>query len=117
MKFNKKQLKIRRHKKIRSKIFGNSNKPRVCVFRSNKHIYVQLINDVNNKVIVGFSDMNLKSTKGLKGVEIAKQVGLLSGGKFLKLGFKNIIFDRGGYKYHGQVKALAEGIREAGLKF
>lgn len=117
MKLNKKQLKTKRHKKVRSRIFGSKNKPRICVFRSNKHIYAQLIIDADNKVVGGFSDMNLKSNKGLKGIERARQVGLLAGDKFLKLGFKNIIFDRGGYKYHGQVKALADGLREAGLKF
>ncbi len=117
MKYPKKQFRIKRHRRVRSKIFGTQNRPRVCVFRSNKHIYVQLINDSINKVVAGFSDMNLGSSKKLKDIEKAREVGLLAGKKFLKLGFKRIVFDRGGYKYHGQVKALAEGLREAGLKF
>jgi len=105
----------RRHKKIRSKMTGTESRPRLCVFRSNQHIYAQLIDDENNKVLAQASDMSFK--KGLTNIEKAKKVGEM----IAKLGeekkISEIVFDRAGYKYHGRVKALAESIREKGLKF
>ncbi len=115
MKFPKNQLRQKRHKKIRSIISGNLKRPRLCVFRSNKHIYAQLINDELGKVIAGVSDA--KINKKTKGVKRAKETGLLAAKLFIEKGYKNIVFDRGGYKYHGRIKALAEGARSGGLNF
>jgi large subunit ribosomal protein L18 len=105
-----------RHKRIRAKIKGNKNRPRLCVFRSAKHIYCQLVDDERGKTILSVSDFELKGKKGKK-VDIAKEVGKLIAKKAKKLKIEKVIFDRSGYKYHGRVKALAEGAREGGLKF
>lgn len=105
-----------RHKRIRKKIRGVKNRPRLFVFRSAKHIYCQLIDDERGKTILSASDFELKEKKGKK-VEIAKEVGRLIAKKARELRIENIVFDRGGYKYHGRIKALAEGAREGGLKF
>lgn len=90
-------------------------KPRLCVFRSNKHIYAQLINDQNGKVLLAASDLEVKK-KGTK-KELAQEVGKLIAQKAKKKKIEKVVFDRGGYKYHGRVKALAEGAREQGLIF
>jgi large subunit ribosomal protein L18 len=109
---------LRRKKRIRAKIFGTKEMPRLSVFRSAKHIYAQLIDDEKNKTLVSASDLELKrSMKKLKKVEKAKEVGKLIAKKAKDLKIEKVVFDRGGYKYHGRVKALAEGAREGGLKF
>ncbi len=110
----KKRNKIK--KRIRKVVFGTSERPRMTVFRSNKAIYVQIINDKEEKTIVSASsaDKDLKLTSNNK-TEIAKQVGVLVGNKALKAGIKSVSFDRNGYLYHGRVKSLADGAREAGL--
>lgn len=109
-----------RHKRIAKKIRGDELSPRLVVFRSKKHIYVQLINDAVGKVVISvstlgkdFKDKKIKSTNK----EAAKQVGKIIAEKALKLGVKNVCFDRAGFKYHGRVKELAEGVREGGLRF
>lgn len=109
----------RRHNRVRAKIIGTSNRPRLCVYRANNHIYAQLIDDDNNKTILAISDRELVSgkTKTVKPMEVAKLVGKLTAEKALKAKIDTVVFDRGGYKYHGRVKALAEGAREGGLKF
>jgi large subunit ribosomal protein L18 len=110
----KKRNKIK--KRIRKVVFGTSERPRMTVFRSNKAIYVQIINDKEEKTIVSASsaDKDLKLTSNNK-TEIAKQVGVLIGNKAIKAGIKSVSFDRNGYLYHGRVKSLADGAREAGL--
>ena len=110
----KKRNKIK--KRIRKVVFGTSERPRMTVFRSNKAIYVQIINDKEEKTIVSASsaDKDLKLTSNNK-TEIAKQVGVLVGNKAIKAGIKSVSFDRNGYLYHGRVKSLADGAREAGL--
>ena len=123
----KKQLKkIRRHKRVRAKISGTTKIPRLCVFRSNKHITAQLIDDKNGKTLAFASDFKmekvsekeLKSKKGLSGKKaIAYIIGTLIAQKAQQKKIKKVVFDRGGYRYHGRVKALAEGAREAGLQF
>lgn len=105
-----------RHKRIRAKIKGTKSRPRLFVFRSAKHIYCQLIDDEKGRTILAASDFELKKGKRKK-VEIAKEVGKLIAKKAKKLKIEKVVFDRGGYKYHGRVKALAEGAREGGLKF
>lgn len=118
MKNNSKQQKrIRRHHRIRSKISGTSKIPRLCVFRSIKHIYGQLIDDEKGKVLAAASDSEIKREKNKTKTERAKEVGKLIAKKALEVKVEKVIFDRGGYKYHGRVKSLAEGAREEGLKF
>lgn len=105
---------------MRSKIFGVSSRPRICVFKSNKHIYAQLIDDENNKVLASFSSLCKEfREKDLKGsnVEGALFVGETLAKKAVAKGIKKVVFDRGGYPYHGRVKALAEGMRKAGMEF
>jgi len=111
-----KQRKLRRQRRVRAKILGTDKKPRLCVFRSNKHIYVQLIDDVRKKTILSASDEKLKKGKMTK-VDLAKEIGKTIAQKSLEKKIEKVIFDRGPYKYHGRVKAVAEGAREDGLKF
>ncbi len=106
-----------RHRRIRSRISGIEEKPRFSVFRSNKYNYAQLINDQTGKVLASVSDQKLKSTKKEKKTEKAYKVGELLAAEAKKKKIEKVVFDRGGYKYHGRVKAIAEGARKAGLKF
>ena len=112
----KKNLKISRHKRVRGKIFGSVERPRLAVFRSLNHIYAQLIDDNKKETIVSASDNELKDKKGKKS-ETAKAVGALLAKKAIAKKVSVVVFDRGGNKYHGRVKALADGAREKGLKF
>jgi large subunit ribosomal protein L18 len=107
----------RRHRRVRAKVSGTATRPRLSVFRSNQHIYVQLIDDSKGKTLVSFSDLKLETEKGLTKTQIAKEVGKLVAKKALAQKIKKVVFDRGGYKYHGRVKAVAEGAREGGLEF
>lgn len=161
----KQEKRHRRHKRIRAKVFGTADKPRLCVFRSEKHIYAQLVNDEKAKTIVSSSDLELKEDKSSssptelsqkakvkkkaelssslaaaregeetssllpprsarefkknRGTKInkAKEIGKLIAKKAKDLKIERVVFDRGGYKYHGRVRAVAEGAREAGLIF
>lgn len=117
-----KQKRIGRQKRAtrtRAKIFGVAKKPRLSIFRSNKHIYGQLIDDEKNRTLVSVSDLDLKTKdeKSEKGkVSSAQAVGKLIAQKAKDLKINEAIFDRGGFKYHGRIKAVAEGAREGGLK-
>ncbi|KUJ63693.1 50S ribosomal protein L18 [Flavobacteriaceae bacterium CRH] len=102
--------------RIRKSISGTTANPRLSVFRSNKEIYAQLIDDVNGVTILAASSREKEIGKGTN-VEIAAAVGKLVAEKALKAGIETITFDRGGYLYHGRIKSLAEGARAAGLKF
>lgn len=113
----KQQKRYRRHKKIRTKIKGTALRPRLCVFRSSKHIYAHLINDELGRTIISATDTQVKKRVKKGKIEKAREVGRLIAKKALEKKIRKVIFDRGGYKYHGRVKALAEGAREAGLKF
>ena len=116
----KQEKRIRRHKKIRINMHGTKDRPRLFVYRSNQHIYAQLINDDNAKVIASASDKDLKGPKGypkIKKAEAAKEVGVLIAKKAIENKVEKVIFDRGGIVYHGRVKAVADGAREGGLKF
>ena len=108
----------RRHLRIKARIFGTGEKPRLCVYRSLNHIYGRLIDDEQKKTILSVSDLDLskKNSQAAK-TDISREVGKLIAVEALKRKIQAVIFDRGGYKYHGRVKALAEGAREAGLKF
>lgn len=134
----KRQKRYGRHKRVRARIKGTSKLPRLCVFRSNKHVYGQLIDDEKGKTILSSSDLELKKlkvkspklkvqTKNKKTekiqkpisgkIAIAYQIGQLIAKKAIEKKIEKVVFDRGGYKYHGRIKALAEGAREGGLKF
>ena len=111
------QARERRHRRIRGKVAGTAERPRLAVFRSNKGIFAQLVDDESGRTIAGASWLGLK--KGFKGnkVEQAAEVGKLLAEAAKKVGVETVVFDRGGYLYHGRVKALADGAREGGLKF
>jgi large subunit ribosomal protein L18 len=113
---NKKNRK-RRHKRVRAKIVGTSKVPRLCVFRSLRHTYAQLIDDQEGKVLVEACFKELKTSKKQSKTDKAKEIGRLIARKAISKNIEKVVFDRGGYKYHGRVKALAEGAREEGLKF
>lgn len=104
-----------RSKRIRAKISGTKECPRLSVFRSNKHIYLQLINDDENKIILQANDVELKEKS--KKTDLSAKTGELIAKKAIKTGIKKVIFDKGGYKYHGRVKAASEGARKGGLEF
>lgn len=133
----KRQKRYRRHKRIRAKISGTAKIPRLYVFRSTKHIYVQLIDDQKGRTLLTASDLELKKpprqvaslARGKKKkvkkermakggrLAIAYEVGKLIAEKAIKKKIEKVMFDRGGYKYHGRVKAIAEGAREGGIQF
>ena len=108
---------MRRHKRVRRHMAGTAERPRLCVFRSNRGIEAQLIDDQEAKTLAAASWLNLK--KGFKGnkTEQANEVGKQLAANAKKAGIVTVVFDRGGYLYHGRVKALAEGAREGGLEF
>lgn len=109
--------KIRRKKRIRAKVQGTSTRPRLSVFRSNISLYVQLIDDENNKTIVGISQKHVKAKEKQTPIDAAKAVGTLLAQKAKDMKITKVVFDRGSYAYHGRVKAVAEGAREGGLEF
>ncbi len=118
MAFSKESRRLKIRKRIRGRVSGTEQRPRLSVFRSNKEIYAQIIDDVTGKTISSASsrDKDIASASGNK-IEIANLVGKALAEKAKKAGVETVSFDRGGYLYHGRVKSLAEGAREAGLKF
>ena len=113
----KPQARARRHRRIRGKVSGTAGRPRLAVYRSNKGISAQLIDDLEGKTLAAASWINLqKSFKGNK-IDQASEVGKLLAANAKTAGVEKCVFDRGGYLYHGRVKALAEGAREGGLSF
>ena len=108
---------VRRHERVRAKISGTAERPRLCVFRSNKNIAVQVIDDVAGNTLVAASTLDKEIKTKASNIEAAKEVGDLIAKRAIKAGIKNVVFDRGGYIYHGKIKALAEAAREAGLEF
>ena len=115
-KLDKNKTRQRRHERIRNKVSGTETCPRLCVFRSNGNIYAQIIDDTKGNTLVSCSSIELKLANG-GNVEAAKQVGAKLAELALAKNIENVVFDRGGYIYHGRVKALADAAREAGLKF
>lgn len=113
------QKRKKRHWRQRNKIFGVAQKPRLNVFRSSKHIYAQLIDDEKGHTLVAASslDQKIKNEEERTKTEVAKEVGKLLAEYALQQGIREVVFDRGGYLYHGRVRALAEGAREGGLEF
>jgi large subunit ribosomal protein L18 len=119
-KSDKNKARKRRHFRVRKKITGTAERPRLNVFRSSKHIYAQLIDDTKGNTIVSAStvDPELRASITNGGnVEAAQKVGELVAKRALEKGFKSVVFDRGGYLYHGRIQALADAAREAGLEF
>ncbi|MFT6726504.1 MAG: large subunit ribosomal protein L18 [Flavobacteriales bacterium] len=107
--------KVRR--RIRKNIFGTPESPRMSVFRSNKQIYVQIIDDVNQKTLVSAGSLGVSEAQNVAKKDQAQVVGKQIAEKAIAAGVQKIVFDRGGYLYHGRVKALGDAAREAGLKF
>ena len=110
----------KRKKRIRKKVFGTKDRPRLCIYKSLKEIYAQVINDTDGNVITGVSTLNKEIKAEVKyggNVKAAKKVGEKIGKIASGLGIAHVVFDRNGFKYHGRIKALADGAREAGLIF
>ena len=119
---NRKEKRNIRHKRVRAKISGTVKVPRLYIFKSNKHIYAQLIDDEKGKTIISASDRELPAASAShkqagKKSKLAHSVGQLIAKKAVAKKINKVVFDRGGYKYHGRVRALADGAREGGLKF
>lgn len=112
-----KTQKQKRQVRVRAKMFGTKDKPRLSVFKSNKYIFAQVINDQIGETLIGVSEKELGVKEKLTKTERAKQVGVALAKKALAKKIKSVVFDRGSYLYHGRIKALAEGAREGGLKF
>jgi large subunit ribosomal protein L18 len=114
------QARLKRHRRIRKKLKGTAEVPRLCVFRSTNHIYAQIIDDDQGSSICGASTLSkaiVTEIAGLGKMERSKRVGMLIARIAKEKGIERVAFDRGGYLYHGRVRALAEGAREGGLKF
>jgi large subunit ribosomal protein L18 len=110
----------RRQERVRKKVLGTDARPRICVFRSNKHIYAQVISDNQGKTLASVSTLSealAEAAKQTKGVETAKQVGLALAKACKAKNITKVVFDRNGFLYHGRVKAIADGAREGGLEF
>jgi len=108
------------HSRVRTRIVGTAERPRLCVYRSLEHIYAQIIDDRSGRTLVSASSVDKESKKSLKGggnIASAKAVGKFIAERAKGAGVSEVVFDRGGYKYHGRVKALADAAREAGLQF
>jgi large subunit ribosomal protein L18 len=119
-KTNTKEARYRRHARVRKKVSGTADRPRLCVYRSLANIYAQVIDDEQGNTLVAASTLDAEAKDGLKGKKKtgqAEQVGLLLAKRAKDKGIRQVAFDRGGFKYHGRVKALADAARKGGLKF
>ena len=116
-KIDRKAERERRHARVRNKVSGTANRPRLCVFRSNSNLYAQIIDDVAGNTLVQASTLDKEVKTKLSNKEAAKEVGSLVAKRALEKNIKEVVFDRGGYIYHGVIKELAEAAREGGLTF
>lgn len=116
-KTNRKTERVRRHARVRTKISGTAERPRLCVYRSNTNLYVQVIDDVAGNTLVSASTLDKEVKTKYANKEAAKEVGALIAKRALEKNIKDVVFDRGGYIYHGVVKELAEAARNGGLNF
>ena len=114
---NRKEIRVKKHERQRNRFMGTPECPRLTVFRSDKHIYAQIIDDVARKTLCQASTIKNKELKHTNDIEAAKYVGKTIGEAATKLGISQVVCDRSGYLYHGKVKAVADSAREAGLKF
>ena len=110
---SRESLRTRRHFRVRKKVNGTSERPRFVIYRSLKHIYAQLVDDVSQRTIMTVTDSGLEGKRVEKSAEVGKRIAQ----KAKEAGVTRVVFDRGGYKYHGRVKAVADGAREGGLEF
>jgi len=119
MKLTRSESRQKRHRRIRGKVFGNQERPRLAVFRSNQHIYAQVIDDTQHHTLVAASTLDpaLKSLDSAATCDASVEVGKLIAQRAIDKGISKVVFDRGGNLYHGRVKALADAAREAGLDF
>ncbi|HEX2737936.1 MAG TPA: 50S ribosomal protein L18 [Acidimicrobiia bacterium] len=118
MTLTKHEARQRRHRRVRKKVRGTAERPRLSVFRSNRHIYAQVIDDVNGRTVAAASTMEKEFASGAKAtVDTAKTIGKLVGERAKASGVSGVVFDRGGFKFHGRVAGVAEGARAAGLEF
>ena len=112
---------LRRHRRIRKTVVGMPDRPRLAVFRSHKHLTVQMVNDLENRTLFGYSTnaeaLRQQLRTGGGNVAAAEQLGRLVAAEAIKRGVKRVVFDRGGYRYHGRIKTLAEAARQGGLEF
>jgi large subunit ribosomal protein L18 len=114
------EIRVRIHERIRKKVSGTEARPRLCVFRSNKHIYAQIVDDAKGSTLAAACSRDVEAKDGIKSggnIAAAKAVGKIVAKRAIDKGISAVLFDRGGYIYHGRVKALADAAREAGLKF
>lgn len=116
-KTDRKKERVRRHIRVRNKIYGTPERPRLCVFRSNSNIYVQVIDDVNGNTLVAASTLDKEIKEKHANKVAAKEVGTLIAKRATEKNIKEVVFDRGGYIYHGVIKEVAEAAREGGLEF
>jgi large subunit ribosomal protein L18 len=114
-KATRQEARSRRHVRVREKVHGSAARPRLAVFRSLTHIYAQLVDDDAGRTLAAASSLDAKDAKGTR-TDLAKNVGTLLGDRAKQKGVTEVVFDRGGYRYHGRVKALADGFRAAGVK-
>ena len=117
IKISSNEARKKRHAKLRNKLSGTPEVPRLCVFRSNANIYAQIIDDVSGRTLAAASSLEKGFEAGGSKRESAKKVGFAVAKKAAEANIKTVVFDRGGYQYHGRVKELAEGAREGGLEF
>jgi large subunit ribosomal protein L18 len=108
---------IRRQQRVRKKVLGTDARPRVCVYKSSRHIYVQVISDTQGTTLASASTLSANDVKNIKGVEAAKRVGLNLAKLCKEKNINRVVFDRNGFLFHGRVKAVADGAREGGLEF
>ncbi len=119
-KLTKRERRLRKHRRVRKKVFGTSERPRLAVFKSLKHMYAQIIDDTKGHTLVSASTLDpevRESIKGLTKTEAARVVGEVIAKRAIEAGIKKVVFDRGGFIYHGRIKAVAEGARKGGLEF
>ncbi|MCQ2736084.1 MAG: 50S ribosomal protein L18 [bacterium] len=116
-KISRNSLRQKRHARLRRKLSGNAEVPRLSVFRSLRHIYVQLIDDVAGHTLLSASSLEKGFEENINMTEKAKKVGAVLAERMKEKGFDKLVFDRGGYKYHGRIAALADSLREAGIQF
>ena len=117
MRGNRADARRRRHFRVRKSVHGTEARPRLSVFRSNKHIYAQVIDDEQGHTIASASSKESSVKSAALTVDVATQVGKLVGARAKDAGISQVVFDRGGFRYHGRIEALAEGARESGLEF
>lgn len=117
MSLSHREARLRRHRRVRKRVVGTPARPRLCVFRSNKHIYAQLIDDTTGRTVAAASTVEAGLREGSTGnVAAAKAVGQLVGERAQAAGIRAVVFDRGGFRYHGRVAAICDGARAAGLE-